>query len=813
MTKSPPDRADVVIVGGGIIGCSVLYHLTKAGVRDCILLERHQIASGTTWHAAALVNPVRPPSALTELGKYSVELYKQLETETGQATGYKQCGHLNIAASKDRFENMKHAASVTRGLGFDVQIIGPKELKEKWPLLRTEDLQGAIWNPRSGRANPTDICQALIKGARAHGGRVFENTAVEGFDIASSKVRGVRTAHGPIRCETVVLCAGLWSHQIASMAGAIAPLYACEHIYLLTDPIQGVSPDLPVLRDGDAYLYIREDVGGLLVGCFEPNPRTLPIEKLSPSASYILLNEDWDHFQPMLENAIHRIPALETAGARKLINGPESFTLDHNPLLGQVPGMEGFYLACGMNSGGIMMAGGVGRAMAEWITKGRPSLDLWPTDIRRFSTYHNNVKALSERIPEVLAHHFEIPWPGKDYETVRGIRRTPLHTALAGRGAYFSQRAGWERPVWFSPDGAPTKPKYSYGPQNWFPYWKAEHLAARNAVALFDQSPFAKLLVQGRSAEQFLDRICANDMTGAPGKVTYTAMLNASGGIESDLTVTRLKDDAYLMITGSAQDVRDHDWLKRNISDEHVVITDMTSAYAILSVTGPKSRELLSRVTPSPLNNEAFPFATAQEIEIAYGTALALRISYAGELGWELCIPSEFALGIFEALVEVGGDLGLRLAGANALGSLRIEKGFRSWGHDIGPTDTPFEAGLGFAVRLKKQAPFIGRDALLRQREHGLSRRLISFVFDDPAAFPHGNEPIFRSGEHCGVITSASYGHSVGRAVAIGTVRGSRLDDASIQADTYEIEIANRRFSAQAHVRAPYDPNGGRMRA
>lgn len=808
-----PDRANVVVVGGGIIGCSILYHLAKLGIPDCILVERHQIASGTTWHAAALVSPVRPPSALTELGKYSIQLYNELERETGQATGWRQCGHLNIAASKDRFENLKHTASVSRGLGFDVQIIGPKEAKEKWPLLRTDDLEGAIWNPISGRANPTDICQALLKGARTHGGRFYENTPVVGFEMLGGRVRGVHTAQGLIKCDTVVLCAGLWSHQVAKMAGAVAPLYACEHIYLLTDSIPGVTSDLPVLRDGDAYLYIREEVGGLLVGCFEPNPKPLPVEKLSPSESFILLNEDWDHFQPMMENAIHRIPALETAGARKLINGPESFTLDHNPLLGEMPGVHGFFVACGMNSGGIMMAGGVGKVMSEWVTRGRPSLDLWPTDIRRFGPYHNNVNALSKRIPEVLAHHFEIPWPGKDYETVRGIRRTPLHSALASRGAYFSQRAGWERPMWFSPNGAPQRPRYSYGPQDWFPHWKGEHLAARNAAAVFDQSPFGKLLVQGRDAELFLDRVCANDMTAPPGKVVYTSMLNPDGGIESDLTVTRLKDDAYLLITGSQQSVRDADWLRRNIDREHVTVTDMTSAYATLTLCGPQSRQLLSRLTPAALDNRGFPYGTAQEIDVAYATALALRISYAGELGWELYIASEFAPAVFEALVDAGKDLGLRLAGANALNSLRIEKSFRSWGHDIGPTDTPFEAGLRFAVRLNKQTPFVGRDALLRQRDKGISRRLVNFVFEDPGAFPHGNEPIYRNGERCGVVTSASYGHSFERAVAIGTVRGKGLDDKAIVADEYQIEIADRRFTAKAHVKAIYDPDGSRMRA
>jgi 4-methylaminobutanoate oxidase (formaldehyde-forming) len=581
---------------------------------------------------------------------------------------------------------------------------------------------------------------------------------------------------------------------------------------MLTDSIPGVTSTLPAIRDSDAYLYIREDVGGLLVGCFEPNPKPLPLERLPSNSAFVLFEEDWDHFDPMMRNAVHRIPALETAGMRTFINGPESFTLDGAPLVGESPEVRGLFIAAGMNSSGVVYGGGVGWALAEWITTGRPSMDLWTVDVRRYARADNTLKGLSQRIPEVLAKHFEIPWPGSDYETLRGVRRTPLHEALASQGAHFTQRAGWERPAWFAV-GAPPSLTPSYGPQGWFSLWREEHVAARDAVAIFDQTPFSKLLLQGRDSEAFLQRLCANDLARPVHSVTYTPLLNPDGGMESDLTVTRLAGDSFLLVTGSQQGTRDSHWLRSHFEpEENLSLADVTSAYAVIGVCGPRSRELLSRVSPANFGNDSFPFQTAQPIEIGYATALAIRVSFTGELGWELYVPCEFAVSVFDALWQEGAALGLRLAGVNAMSSLRIERGFRSWGHDIGPTVSPLESGIGFAVDFKKPQ-FIGRDALLRQKELGMSRRLLSFVFDSPEAFPNHHEPIYRDGQRCGSVTSASFGHTLGHAVALGWVNAGAVDPSGIAQSRFEIEVADRRHSVTAHVRPPVDPAGLRMRS
>lgn len=809
-----PSHADVVVVGGGITGCSMLYHLAKAGVGSAILLERHQVTSGTTWHAAALVTVLRGSPTLAAFAQYSARLYASLEAETGQSTGWRQPGHITVAASKERMASLKHSASSARSFGLEVEIITASEIAKKWPLLRTDDLHGGLWSPTSGRVDPSDTCAALLKGARSRGAKVLENTPVVGFEIVGGRIKGVRTPFGTIKCDTVVNCAGLWSREVGAMANHHVPLYACEHLYMLTDAMDGVTADLPAVRDSDAYLYFREDVGGLLVGCFEPNPKPLPVEKLPRDSGFVLMNEDWDHFGPMMQNAIHRIPSLERAGMRSFINGPESFTLDSTPLIGEAPEVRGLFTACGMNSSGIVFGGGVGWAVTEWITKGRPPIDLWSVDVRRYNGGDNNLRALSERIPEVLAKHFEIPWPGHDYDTVRRIKRTPLHNALQQRGASFTQRANWERPAWFAPDGRVPQIELSYGKQNWFPFWEGEHTAARESVALFDQSPFSKLLVQGRDAEALLQRLCANNVAVPPGKIVYTPLLNDAGGIESDLTVTRLSDDAFLLVTGAQQGVRDAHWLRVHIGErENVTVANVTSGSAVIGVAGPKSRDLLGRLTPQPLDNATFPFGAAREIEIAYGTALAMRISYTGELGWELHVPAEYAASVFEEIVAVGQEFGLRLGGTAAMGSLRIEKGFRSWGHDIGPQDTPLESGLGFAVRFDGKADFIGREAVLRQRDAGLSRRLLSFVFKDAEAFPHHHEPVYRNGERCGSLSSASFGHSLGRAVALGWITGGSMAEADILGDWFEAEIAGTRYAVTPSIAPPFDPRGARMKA
>lgn len=814
MAGALPDKCSVVVVGGGIIGCSVLYHLAKLGIRDAVLLERHQISSGTTWHSAALVTPLRPSAAGTELAKYGAALYSSLEAETGQATGWRQCGHLNIAASQDRLDALKHAVSNAQGMGIDLEIIGASDIKGKWPLLKTDDLLGAIWMPVSGRVNPTDVCYALLKGARARGAAFFENTPVTKFDVSGGKVRGVETPSGRIECEIIVNCTGLWGRATSAAAGVAAPLFACEHFYMLTEPMDGVTPMLPVVRDGDAYLYVREEVGGLLVGCFEPNARPLPLNKIPESSSFFLMNEDWDHFGPMMEKAMVRIPDLEHARVRQLINGPESFTLDHNPILGESPEVKNFFLACGMNSSGVGMAGGIGWAMADWIVKRRPPVDLWESDVRRYVPFQNNNLALEERIPEVLSGHFSVPWPGKDYKTARGIRRSPIHNHLLERGAYFSQRGSWERAVWYKRQGSLIPPAETFGRPSYFSEWRDEHTSARQNVALFDQSAFAKLLVQGRDVEAYLQRVCAGDMSVAEGRIVYTPLLNELGGIESDMTITRLDETTYLAITGAMQARRDADWLRRNIKeDEFVTVTDVTASYATFVVTGPRSRDLLSRLTTAKMDNASFPFGSAQKIEIGYAEALALRVSYAGELGWELYVSTDFAQSVFEFIMTREEDFAPKLAGSVALNSLRIEKSFRSWGHDIGPRDLVFESGMMFAVSTKKPVEFIGRDATMRSRDAGYGRRLVGFAFDNAEGFPHGHEPIYRNGKFAGNLTSASYGHTLDRAVGLGWLAGGGLQADDILSDRFEIEVAGDRFAVSPSLKPLHDPSGTSMRS
>lgn len=809
-----PTQADVVVVGGGIVGCSVLYHLAKAGFPNCVLLERYAITSGTTWHSAALVTPLRSSAAGTELAKYSARLYADLERETGQATGWRNSGRVDLAASKERLDSLQYTMTAARSYGIDVEFLAPGEIAERWPLLRADDLHGGLWMPSAGRVSPTDVCQALLKGAKAEGAKVFEQTPVVEFDIRDGRIRGVVTAQGRIACDAVVNCTGLWGRDVAAMAKVTAPLYACEHFYLLTEPMAGVTADLPVIRDGDARLYIREEVGGLLVGCFEPNPRPLPVKKI-PDIPFALMGEDWDHFEPMMENAIHRVPDLETAGARSLINGPESFTLDHNPIMGESPEVAGFFMAAGMNSSGVAAAGGVGWAMAQWVKNGEAPLDLWDSDIRRFSPHQNNERSLFERIPEVLSEHFAISWPGKAYKTVRDLRRTPLFHLHRQAGAHFGQRVGWERPEWFGQDDALKSSSdiaYRYGRPAWFENWRNEHDQCRNDVALFDQSPFSKILVQGRHAECLLDRVCSNSMQVAPGRIVYTQMLNRHGGMESDFTVSRLSSDEFLVVTGSSQGRRDLDWLRRSIrDDERVAVTDISSSYAVLAIAGPNSRELLSAVTSADLSNEAFPFYTRQELDIGYVSAQAMRLSFTGELGWEIYVPTESAESVTEALIAAAGTKRL-FAGSHALNSLRQEKGFRVWGHDIGPMETPIEAGLAFAVDFGK-ADFTGKDALRRQREHGYDKRLVNFIFDDAAAFPYGHEPIYRNGERCGSLASVTFGHTIGHAVGFGWVKGKGCDQRGWLDATFEIEVAGVRYPATAGLHAAYDPKGLRARA
>jgi len=809
-----PKQAQVVIVGGGIVGCSVAYHLVGRGYKDVVLLERKQLTSGTTWHAAGLVGQLRATHNLTRLAQYTTELYSKLEEISGQATGFRQVGSLAIANDLGRLEELKRGASMARCFGLDVNVLTPGEAKALWPLMDVADLIGAVHLPRDGQTNPIDTTQALVKAAKAGGARIFENVKVTGIVVENGVAKGVRTSDGELRSEFVVNCAGMWAHELGCSVDAAVPLHAAEHFYIVTEPIAGLQKNLPVLRDGNACSYFKEDAGKLLVGWFEPVAKAWGYEGIAENFEFETLPNDLDHIEPLLEAAIRRVPALGDAGIQLFFNGPESFTPDNRYLLGETPEVRNLYVAAGFNSIGIQSAGGAGKVLADWIVDGHPPMDLWDVDIRRMVPFQRNRKYLKDRTVESLGLLYAMHWPFRQPESARGVRRSVLHDRLKAKGACFGELAGWERPNWFAPEGVEPRYEYSFGRQNWFQYSAAEHRSTRQGVALFDQSSFGKYVLEGPDAETVLNNICANDVAVAVGRVVYTQWLNNRGGIEADLTVTREATDRYLIVTAAATQTRDLAWLKRNIPDSaRVVAYDITSAYSVLGVMGPDSRKVLSKLTNADLSNDAFPFARSQIIDVGYARVRASRITYVGELGWELYIPTEFSQGVFDALYEEGFPSNIKLAGYHAMNSLRLEKGYRHWGHDITDEDTPLEAGLGFAVALSKST-FVGKDALLRQHESGLKRRLVQFALENPERLLYHNEPIWRDGVLSGRITSGMFGHTVGTALGMGYVENQNgiADAAFVNGGTYEIEIAGERIKARANLSAPYDPKSFRVK-
>ena len=812
MADSFSSHARAVIIGGGIVGCSVAYHLTKLGWRDVVLLERRDLSCGTTWHAAGLVGQLRSSHNLTRLASYGAVLYERLEAETGQATGFRRCGSISVARTAERLIELKRGASMARCFGVEVEVVSPGEAGRLWPLMRTDDLAGAVWIPGDGRTNPIDTTLALARGARNGGATIVENVTVTGIRRERGAATGVSTDRGDIACDVVVNCAGMWGREVGRMAGVNVPLHASEHFYIVTEPMAGVTRDLPVLRDTDGSIYVREEVGGLLMGGFEPVAKPWGMDGIPADFKFSLLPEDWEHFRVLMEQACVRIPAIEAAPVRRHVNGPESFTPDNRYMLGEAPELRNFFVAAGFNSVGIASAAGAGKGLAEWIVGGKPSIDLWDVDIRRFMPFQGNAVYLRERTTEVVGLLYAMHWPFRQPETARGVRRSVLHDRLAARGAGFGVVAGWERANWFATPGMRPEYVYTYGRQNWFPGAAAEHRAVREVVGLFDQSSLAKLRLQGPDATAALQRLCANDVDVAPGRIVYTQMLNKRGGIECDLTVTRLADDAYLVVTVAAAATHDADWIRRGIVDARVTLTDVTSAFTVLGVMGPRSRDLLSRLTGADLSNTAFPFGTAREIELGHAIVRATRITYVGELGWELYVSAEFALGVYDDVIDAGEGLGLRHAGYHAMDSLRMEKGYRSWGHDIGSDDTPLEAGLGFAVAFKKGG-FVGREALLRERDKPLRRRLVMFTLDDPDPLLLGDEPIWRDDALVGRITSGAYGHTLGRSVGMGYVaHADGVDAAFVRAGRWELEIATERCPATARLEPPYDPTSARVR-
>ncbi|SLN31219.1 4-methylaminobutanoate oxidase (formaldehyde-forming) [Falsiruegeria litorea R37] len=785
-----PRHAKTVIIGGGVIGCSIAYHLAREGRTDIVVLERSKLTSGTTWHAAGLVRRLRPSATLTKLINYSIDLYGELERETGQATGWTQTGSLTLATNQDRLTNIKRQVSLGRAFGLEADVVDAPRAKELWPLIETDDVIGAVWSPADGRVNPSDVALALSKGARARGVQIFEDTTVTGLQKKAGRISGVEVGEHVIEADEVVIACGLWSREVAAMAGAHMPLYACEHFYILTKPLPevqalGKGAHLPTLNDQDAFLYARDDVEGLLVGCFEPHAKGLPLERLPADFSFDLLDEDWDHFMPMMENALRRIPALERAEVRMLLNGPESFTLDSQFMLGESPEVPGLFLMGGMNSTGIALAGGAGKAMAEWIIAGEPTMELNEADIRRFSPEMNVLGALEARIPEVLGRHYDNPFPGRSMDTARGQRRSPIHVGLVAAGAQFESRGGWERAVHFGGEAAHLP--LSFGVPAWREQVAQEVETCRTGAAILDQSAFGKIMVQGPDAKDFLNHLCAAQMDIAEGRIAYTQILNARGGVESDLTVQRHGPDTYLLIVGAGEVVRDLKRMRETRGDFRVEFTDVTSGYAIIGLAGAKAREVLQATSNTPVPElKRFHFAP---VEIGLARGWVGRLSFTGEEGYELYIPSDMAMTAYEALVEAGASH----AGLYASGSLRIESGFRAFGHELTPGTTPPEAGLGAFCAFG--TGFVGEAAL---KDHDPERQIVSLLFDDPDAIPIHDEPIYFDGKVVGQITSAAWSYRFGRSVALAMLTSlpQGLQDGDV-IPGFEVEIACTRYSAR----------------
>ena len=809
-----PKKAQAVIIGGGVSGCSVAYHLAKAGWTDIVLLERKQLTSGTTWHAAGLIGQLRGSKNMTNLAKYSAQLYVNLEAETGVATGMRQVGSISVALTQARHEELLRQATLARILDVEVHEISPTDVKAMYPHLNVSDVVGAVHLPLDGQCDPANIAMALAKGARMRGALIFEGVKVTKVIEAEKRVTGVNYidgngVEGHIAADVVVNCGGMWGRDLAAQNNVTLPLHACEHFYLVTEPIEGLSR-LPVLRVPDECAYYKEDAGKMMLGAFEPIAKPWGMNGISEDFCFDSLPEDFDHFQPTLEAAMNRMPLFETAGIHTFFNGPESFTPDDRYYLGEAPELGGYFVAAGYNSVGIAGSGGAGMALAHWITEGEPPFDMWEVDIRRAQPFQKNRRYLKARVTETLGLLYADHFPYRQFATARGVRRSPLHAHLAAHGAVFGEMAGWERANWFArPD---QKPEYahSWGKQNWFENQKAEHMAVREGVGLFDMTSFGKIRVEGRDSFAFLQHLCANQMDVAVGKIVYTQMLNAKGGIESDLTVTRLSETAFLLVVPGATLQRDLAWLRAHLSDEFVVITDVTAGEAVICVMGPKSRELLQLVSPNDFSNASHPFGTAREIEIGMGISRAHRVTYVGELGWEIYVSSDQAVHVFEALMET--NIGLKLCGLHTLDSCRIEKAYRHFGHDITDEDHVLEAGLGFAVRCEK-GNFIGRAAVLSRAEQGMRRKLLQFRLNDPAPTLFHNEAIVRDGVIVDQITSGNYGHALGGAIGLGYVSCLDQSDADLLGSRYEIEIAGKRFEATASIAPMYDPKSTRIRA
>ncbi|MEM7061040.1 MAG: FAD-dependent oxidoreductase [Pseudomonadota bacterium] len=806
-----PNNVKHVIIGGGIIGCSTAYHLAKMG-QEVLLLERAKLTSGSTFHAAGLVGQLRSNANVTQLLGHSVELYKTLEAETGLSTGWKMNGGLRLACNEERWTEVKRQATTARSFGLEMHLLTPKEAQDLWPLMDVSDVVGAAFLPTDGQANPSDITQALARGARMAGAAIFEDTPVTRIVVEKGRITGIETPGGVIACDKVICCAGQWSRALAGTVGVNVPLVSIEHQYMITEPF-GVPTDLPTLRDPDRLTYWKEEVGGLVMGGYEPNPIPWASGGIPDGFHFSLLDSNFEHFEQIMNLALPRVPAMQEAGIKQLLNGPESFTPDGNFILGEAPELPGFFVGAGFNAFGIASGGGAGMALAEWATKGEPPFDLWSVDIRRFGRPHFDTDWVRTRTLEAYGKHYTMAWPSEEHSSGRPCRRSPLYDVLKEAGAVMGEKLGWERANWYAAPGEEPQDIYTFQRPNWHAAVGREHRAAREAAALFDQTSFAKFLLKGPDAEAAISWIAANRADRPVGKVIYTQMLNDRGGIECDLTAARTAEDEYYLITGTGFATHDFNWIARNIPPGmNAQLVDVTSANTVLSLFGPKAREILSKVTSADLSNDAFPFATWQRIGIAGCPVMALRITYVGELGWELHLPVEYAVSIYEALQQAGAGHGLVDAGYRAIETLRLEKGYRAWGGDIGPDHTPDEAGLGWAMKMKSGQDFKGRAAVEAQRRDGVKKMLATFT-TDPEVILLGRETIYRNGERCGWLSSGGYGHSVVLSIGMGYVRSSdRVTPDYVLDAAYELEVVTERVPARIHLDPVYDAAGTRVR-
>jgi len=767
-----PRHARVVVVGGGIVGCSVAYHLALMGWTDVVLLEQGQLTSGTTWHAAGLVGQMRANRNMTRMSKYGIELYARLEQETGLATGWRASGSVTVARTPERMKLLRRQMALASSFGVEVHDISPLEVAQRVPLLRTDDLCGAVWLPGDGKANPADLTMSLAKGARQRGVKIFEGVEVTGVLQAQGEVRGVQTDAGVVGCEMVVNCAGQWARQLGQLAGVNVPLFSAEHFYLVTGKIDGIHPMWPVVRDPDGFIYYKEEVGGLVMGGFEPVAKPWRVDPIPASFQFQLLGEDWDQFEVLMRSALHRTPCLETADIKMLLNGPESFTPDGNFIMGEAPELRHYFVCAGFNSAGIANAGGAGRLMAEWMMAGEPSADLWDVDIRRFAPFTSNRRALAERTVETLGLHYAMRWPRQELQTVRPLRTSPLYDALAAKGAVFGSKNGWERVNYFKPVDAPAA-RDTLGTPDWLPWVQAEQAATREAVALYDQTSFGKLLVQGPDALTLLQHLCMRHVDTPVGQMVYTPMLNDRGGHESDLTLLRLASDAFLLITGSAQVTRDMDWIRRHMAPHSgVYLTDVTAMYSVLSLMGPMAPELMARVSPDDVSRQALPLRSTREIDLGHARVRVVRMSYVGGLGFELYVPIEMTRHVYQTLHTAGLALGLRDAGYYALDALRTERARRAWGAELGPGETPLDARMLSALPADKSPPFKGQQALRDQWPATSQIKLVRVLATQPDPYLWGGEPLVIDGQTVGEITSVGWGHEAGACVGMAYLRG-----------------------------------------